>query len=203
MIPASDMKPGSNPLSGPSAITIAQISGVYVGNITFTELSVKLGVATYFAYMFGGFIRNIGCRLRPYERIPGATDRAMARAVAIAGDAFRGRRDREAAARAIARVFEEIQVDRRKLRPQVAVFGDLYTRDNEVMNQGLIRAIEEAGREVLSTPYSDYLKLIAEPYLKRWLIERRYGEVLLNKGLLALVNRLEKKILPDFCPAPG
>ncbi|MBI5584586.1 MAG: CoA activase [Deltaproteobacteria bacterium] len=178
-------------------------AGVYVGNITFTELSLRLGVATYFAYMFGGFIRKIGCHLRPYERNQGETDRAVTRAVAIAGDAFRGQRDRETAARDIVRLFEEIKVDQGTQRPQVAVFGDLYTRDNEVMNQGLIRAVEEAGGEVVTTPYSDYLKLIAEPYLKRWLMERRYGEVLLNKGLLELVNRLERKYYRIFAPLLG
>jgi hypothetical protein len=42
--------------------------------------------------------------------------------------------------------------------------------------------------------------MIAEPYLKRWWIEKRYGEVLLNKGLLALVNRLERKYYRIFAP---
>ena len=46
-------------------------------------------------------------------------------------------------------------------RPKVAIFGDLYVRDNEVMNQELVRCIEEAGGEVVTTPYSDYIKIVA------------------------------------------
>jgi predicted nucleotide-binding protein (sugar kinase/HSP70/actin superfamily) len=178
-------------------------AGVYVGNITFTDLSPRIGVEMYFAYMFGGFIRKIGCKIRPYEVNKGETDRAVSRAVQVAYDSFLGRQEREAAAQEIARMFREIRVDRRAPRPLVAVFGDLYTRDNEVMNQDLIAAIEAAGGEVVSTPYSDYLKMIAQPYFKRWLIEKRYGEVLVNKTLLSLVNLLDRKYYRIFEPLLG
>jgi predicted nucleotide-binding protein (sugar kinase/HSP70/actin superfamily) len=45
--------------------------------------------------------------------------------------------------------------------PRVAIFGDLYARDNDVMNQGLIRAIEDAGGEALTTPYTECVGFIA------------------------------------------
>ena len=100
-------------------------------------------------------------------------------------------------------MFQEIEVDRSRPRPQVAVFGDLYTRDNEVMNQDLIPAIEQAGGEAVTTPYSDYLKMIAEPYFKRWLMEKHYWEVLVNKALLGLVNFLDRKYYRIFEPLLG
>ncbi len=178
-------------------------AGVYVGNITFIDLSPRIGVEMYFAYMFGGFIRKIACKLRPYECNRGETDRAVDQALQIATDSFLGKQDRESAAREISRTFQKIKVDRSRLRPQVAIFGDLYTRDNEIMNQGLISAIEQAGGEVVTTPYSDYLKMIAEPYLKRWWSEKLYGEVLVNKALLGLVNFLDRKYYRIFEPVLG
>ena len=178
-------------------------AGIYVGNITFTDLSPRIGVEMYFAYMFGGFIRKMACKLRPYELTRGETDRAVSMAVQIAADSFLGKQDRQEAAREISRIFQEIKIDRTRPRPQVAIFGDLYTRDNEVMNQDLISAIERAGGEVVTTPYSDYLKIIAEPYFRRWLIERHYGEVLVNKALLGLVNLLDRKYYRIFEPVLG
>ncbi|MFH0786998.1 MAG: acyl-CoA dehydratase activase [Pseudomonadota bacterium] len=175
-------------------------AGVYLGNITFTDLSPRIGVEMYFAYMLGGLIRKIACKLRPYEGTNGETDRAVTRAVQIATDAFLGKQDREAAAWEISRMFQEIRVDRSSPRPRVAVFGDLYARDNEVMNQDLIAAIEQAGGEVVTTPYSDYLKMIAEPYFRRWLIEKHYWAVLVNKALLRLVNILDRKYYRIFEP---
>jgi predicted CoA-substrate-specific enzyme activase len=178
-------------------------AGVYVGNITFTDLSPRIGVEMYFAYMFGGFIRKIACRLRPYELTRGETDQAVSRAVQMATDTCLGKQDRQRTAREITRMFQEVQIDRTRPRPQVAIFGDLYTRDNEVMNQDLISAIEQAGGEVVTTPYSDYLKIIAEPYLRRWLIEKHYWEVLVNRTLLGLVNFLDRKYYRIFEPVLG
>ena len=47
---------------------------VYAGNISMADISVKLSLGNYFAYMFGGLIRRLGCRIRPYELKKGATD---------------------------------------------------------------------------------------------------------------------------------
>ena len=73
------------------------------------------------------------------------------------------------AAEALAAVLEgfgKIPVEREQ-RPKVAVFGDLYSRDNRVMNQDLIRFIENHGGEVVTTPYSEYARMIANPYFRK------------------------------------
>ena len=66
--------------------------------------------------------------------------------------------------------FESIEVSDGK-KPKVAIFGDLYVRDNDVMNQDLIHFIEAHGGEVIVTPYSAYVQMIAEAYLKKWFLE--------------------------------
>ena len=77
-------------------------------------------------------------------------------------------------------------------KPKVAIFGDLYVRDNDVMNQNLIRFIENHYGEVIVTPYSSYVQMIARAYLKRWFFEGKYLEVLSTKALMSTVTRLEK-----------
>jgi len=77
-------------------------------------------------------------------------------------------------------------------KPKVAIFGDLYVRDNDVMNQNLIRFIERHNAEVIVTPYSSYVQMIARAYLKRWFFEGKYLEVLSSKVLMSTVTRLEK-----------
>jgi hypothetical protein len=47
---------------------------VYTGSITFTDVSYRVGMNMYLAYMFGGMLRRMGCRVRPYERVSGSTD---------------------------------------------------------------------------------------------------------------------------------
>lgn len=167
---------------------------VYAGNISMADISVKLPLGNYFAYMFGGLIRRLGCRIRPYELEKGTTDAAICLSVAILEEAFLGRRSREEAVSAAVSLFEAIPrtADGAALRPKVAIFGDLYARDNDTINQNLIRFIEEQGGEVITTPYSTYAKMIAGPYMRKWLIEGYYLNTLVGGAIIAAVAPQEK-----------
>ena len=72
------------------------------------------------------------------------------------------------------------------------MFGDLYARDNAVLNQELIPFIEANGGEVITTPYSTYLKMIAQPYLRKWFVEGHYLEAL-SSGVLMAGLKLQEK----------
>jgi len=167
-------------------------AGVYVGDFTYSEISPLLGVGAYFAYLFGGLLRRLGCRIRPYEINPGQTDRTIAAALGILEDSFTGSRSKEDALAEVIEMFGSIP-KQEQWRPKVAIFGDLYVRDNDVMNQDLIHFIEQAGGEVVTTPYSEYLRIVADATFKKWSRERRYWVLAKYRALLALVNTLERK----------
>ena len=59
------------------------------------------------------------------------------------------------------KLFDGIEQNE-ETRKKVAIFGDFYVRDNDIMNQNLIEAIENAGGEVITTPYNDYAKITFE-----------------------------------------
>jgi hypothetical protein len=44
-------------------------TGVYVESMSMLDLSIKMPVNTYFAYMFGGYLPKMGGNLRPYENV--------------------------------------------------------------------------------------------------------------------------------------
>jgi len=179
--------------------------GVYCGSLSFLDLSMKVPINVYFSYMFGGLIRKMGCRIRPYEMIKGQTDEVIEESIGILSRAFAGERSRESALTEVIALFEAIaQHPGRATRQKVAIFGDLYVRDNDMMNENLVRFIEENGGEAVVTPFSSYLKMIANPYLKKWFREGLYLNVLSSKAILATVHRMEKtyakafsRILPD------
>ncbi|TAL33623.1 MAG: CoA activase [Spirochaetes bacterium] len=172
-------------------------AGVYVGDVTFLEFPPQMMINAYFAYLFGGLIRKAGCTLRPYEEVRGATDAAIARATEILEAHFLGKSPRETAVRDAVAEFENVAVKPGR-RPKVAIFGDLYARDNDVMNQNLVRAIEAAGGEALTTPYSDYAKVVAGSYFKRWLSEGKYKDVFTSRAMLGIVGMMEKKYYRYF-----
>jgi len=85
----------------------------------------------------------------------------------------------------------------------VAVFGDLYARDNEIFNQDLVRFIEKNGGEVITTPYSEYVRMIAGQYMRKWFVEGNYLGVLSSKAIMTAAGILEKRVYRPFEPLLG
>ncbi|HAK47082.1 MAG TPA: CoA activase [Spirochaeta sp.] len=165
-------------------------AGIYTGKLTMVDISPIVSIKAYFAYMFGGNLRKIGCMIRPYEVVKGETDRVIIECRDIFEKAFSGEMTyTEAVKLVIGRLdsIEYIKTD----RPKVAIFGDLYVRDNDVMNQNLIQYIEDAGGEVIITPYNEYAKIISGAVFKRWLKDLKVPEMILTKSLLAAMEVLE------------
>lgn len=171
--------------------------GVYLGDLSHMELSPRIAVYTYFAYMFGGLLRKLGCRVRPYEVNPGETDRLLEFSVRMLEEAFlKGGGFGDALEKIISR-FESLPRHSGQ-KPKVAVFGDLYVRDNDIMNQDLIHTIEKAGGEVITTPYNEYAKIISKAYFKKWFKKGEYMNWLKNRSLLAAAELVEKKYYAFF-----
>ena len=170
---------------------------VYTGGVTFWDFSLRTAINMYLAYMFGGLLKKMVCRVRPYETLPGATDRALAESLVILSTAFEHATSKEVALEQSIKLFEGIAT-REETRPKVAIFGDLYVRDNDVMNQDIIRVIEANGGEALTTPYSELMKVIAEPYIRKWYSEGIYGEAMTAQVLFRSINVLERRYYHYF-----
>jgi predicted CoA-substrate-specific enzyme activase len=170
---------------------------VYVGSMSFVDLSIKLPLNSYLAYMFGGLVRKMGCRIRPYEMERGTTDRIIRKSIDLLADAFFGNRSKESAVEEVVSYFEGIETDYAQ-RPKIAIFGDLYVRDNDVMNQDLIHFIEDNGGEVITTSFHSFLKMISGQYFRKWFIEGEYLNVLSTKTFFTTATMLEKAYYKYF-----
>jgi predicted CoA-substrate-specific enzyme activase len=170
---------------------------VYMGDVIFYDFSLAAAINAYLAYMFGGYLRKIGCSIRPYEKVRGATDSMIQNALTMLYDAFRYGRPKEQVLEKIISDMESIGTEREK-RPKAAIFGDLYVRDNDLMNKDLIRTVEENGGEVITTPYSEYIKIIVEPFTERSLKEGRYKDYVKTKFLKSLIPLVEDKYKKYF-----
>ncbi len=172
-------------------------SDVYTGNISFADISIKAAMNAYFAFMFGGLLRRMGCRIRPYEKHRGVTNLVIEKSLEILKEAFLGNKDKESAVSEVVDMFEGVETVPGKTI-HVAIFGDLYVRDNPMFNQELIRFIEDHGGEVVTTPYSEYVKMIAPAYFRKWFAERKYLILLGNRTLLETMVHREKAYYRQF-----
>ncbi len=172
---------------------------IYVGEITFKDISPLAPLHAYFAFLFAGILRRIGCRIRPYELEPGKTDKVIQHSLQRFTKMFdEPGMNRLDTVTAIIAEFEDIPYDRTARKTKIALFGDIYVRDNAVFNQQIIHSIEEQGGEVITTPYSEYAMMIAEGYFSRWFKEKQYGRLIAFKLLKAAMNYMEKAYHREF-----
>jgi len=177
-------------------------ASVYSGEVAHTEISVDVTRYAYFAYMLSGLLRRTGCKIRPYEIIKGETDAIMDHAIAILEQAFEGHKSIDKALKNIMPGFEKIKTEKIK-KPLVAIFGDFFVRDNDIMNQGIIHSIEKYGGEALSIPYSEFYKLITGNVMRRRSVDSGKLTIAGYKAILQILKLLEKKYYGHFEPFLG
>lgn len=183
---------------------------VYSGLLTHLEISLSACYYAFFAYFLGGLIRMTGCRIRPYEVKKGETDRVIKQSVGILEGAFLGEKPLEKTVMEVVNLFDSIQVVK-EARPKVALFGDFYVCDNDVMNQKLTQVIEEAGGEIITTPYSDLVRMSIDNVIRRRIDSGEYftaaKQRLISSGLKLLEDKFykyfEKYLGPQKTVNPG
>ncbi|MFC2111999.1 acyl-CoA dehydratase activase [Bacteroidota bacterium] len=168
-------------------------AGVYLGNVGNMDISISTSLQSYFVYMLGGLIRKMGCMTRPFEVETGSTDIVIEDSLKSMENAFIGKRDLESAVGEMARLFNGIKTEKNGSKPEVAIFGDFYVRDHDIMNQGLIKFVENAGGVVVTTPYHDYVKLTVDSIYRRRTKRGDYGTAVLIKVIMSLMNVLDRK----------
>jgi predicted nucleotide-binding protein (sugar kinase/HSP70/actin superfamily) len=171
---------------------------VYQGWVSNIDISLAMSIQTYFAYMLGGLIRKMACQVRPYEQVPGSTNHAIESSLAVLENAFGGQPDLETAVIEMARLFNGISIYENGGKPEVAIFGDFFVRDHEVMNQNLIDFVENAGGVVVTTPYHDYVKITASNVIRRMRKKGEYSMAILSRIMLTLLDKLEMKYYRQF-----
>ena len=127
----------------------------------------------------------------------GDTDGVINECITLLEKAFLGESSMEKAISESLTMFDTIRT-RKEKRPKVAIFGDFYVRDNDIMNQGLIHAIEDAGGEVISTPYSDYAKITIDNVLRRTRARGDYLEASVYRVLINVLKLVDDKYYKYF-----
>jgi predicted nucleotide-binding protein (sugar kinase/HSP70/actin superfamily) len=148
----------------------------------------------YCSYLLGGLLRKIGCRLRPYEKSLGQTDRVIEDARLRLSRCIATGEPKEAVFRKIVAGFGRIPLaDRPGTRPKVAIIGDLYVRDNEAFNQGLIADLESYGAEVVTVPFTYVVRLILDRDIRYLWENGRYISGMGNRLLAELLETAERR----------
>lgn len=172
-------------------------ASVYSGLLTHLEISLSACYYAYFAYLLGGLIRMTGYRIRPYEINKGDTDRVLNKTGGILEGAFLGKKAMDKAVAEIICLFDAIPRTDGK-RPKVALFGDFYICDNDIMNQNLSHTIEESGGEVITTPYTDQVKMSLDNVIRRTVDRGEYMTAAQQRLISSCLKLFEDKYYRYF-----
>jgi predicted nucleotide-binding protein (sugar kinase/HSP70/actin superfamily) len=112
------------------------------------DLSPPFFIALLRGMLAGDVINGIAYRLRPYEVVPGSTDKAVEAAKKICYDALYEKRSILWALHKSRKLFEAVEVDRTIPKPKVAIIGEFWAMTTEGDgNYKLQRFLEQEGAE--------------------------------------------------------
>ena len=167
---------------------------VFADEFEMKGLPLELVHDIYCSYLLGGLLRNMGCKLRPYEKSPGDANRVIEEARLRLARCIAAGESKEAAFREVVAGFSRIaQLPNPGARPRVAIIGDMYVRDNETFNQGLIADLENYGAEVVTVPFTYVVRLILDRDIRNHWEDGRYLSVMGGKLLAELLESMERR----------
>ena len=118
------------------------------GEASGLELNPAFFIGLLKGLIAGDVINGIGYRLRPYEKVAGATDAAIAQAKDICRDALLHKKSILAALMRAKKIFRTVEVDRTIPKPKVSIIGEFWAMTTEGDgNYQLQRFVEKEGAE--------------------------------------------------------
>lgn len=131
-------------------------------------------------------------RIRPYEVNPGETDRVYGEQLAKVCERAEKGLSLGICAREAAAAFGAIPVENAVRRPRIAVFGEIYIRNDPYANDNTLERIEELGGEVVYSPISEWLEFVNTSFIEKSRKLGRQGGVMTGRikaGVMAMMKK--------------
>src|SRR6478609_593182 len=118
------------------------------GEASGLELNPAFFIGLLKGLIAGDVINGIGYRLRPYEVVPGATDKACEAAKKVCYEALLNKKSILVALLKSKEIFKKVEVDRTRCKPKVAIIGEFWAMTTEGDgNYQLQKFLEKEGAE--------------------------------------------------------
>lgn len=167
---------------------------VFATEFEMRGMSYDLIYDVYCSYLLGGLLRKMACKIRPYEIIPGQTDRLVEQSRQRLYQCIKAGEPKEDVFREIVAQLAAVPVSANYgKKPKVSIIGDLYVRDNDVFNQQLVKELEAYGAEVVATPFTYVLRMQAVKHNYNLKEEKHYLLLLRDKLLVEVLEKFERR----------
>ncbi|MBT9161850.1 MAG: hypothetical protein DDT27_00391 [Dehalococcoidia bacterium] len=85
-------------------------------------------------------------------------------------------------------------------RPLVGINGEIFLRSNDFSNSNLVRTCEDAGLEVVVSPFGEWIKYLSLRNIEDGVKDRRIVKIIKGYFNRLIQNHDEKSVLDKFAP---
>lgn len=139
-------------------------------------LDMELRKDIWKAILCGDILYKMRCKVKPYERNEGETDRILEQAVQYMESVFENRVDYLEYLEKSVRLFEQVGIEY-STKPLVGVVGEIFVRCNPFSNGYVIESIEKYGGEAWLAPVSEWIQFTAYLHKRTSIRSMKWNEM--------------------------
>jgi predicted CoA-substrate-specific enzyme activase len=137
-------------------------------------------------------------RTRPYEASKGSADRLFKKWLGVFEETLEAGGALVPEARRAAGEFRALPLISSARKPLVAVFGEIYVRNDDYANDDTIRKLESLGAEVVYTPLTEWFDYVNYSYIQKSRERGKTSEVIKGKAREILISRVKRAVEKPF-----
>ncbi len=137
-------------------------------------------------------------RIRPYEVTPGSADALFSKWLGEFEKALEEGSSLPAQAKKAATEFSKFPRESIPRKPLVAVFGEIYVRNDDYANDNTIRKLEALGAEVIYTPLTEWFDYVNHSYIEKSKQNRKTASVIKGKTIGMVITRVKRAVEKPF-----
>ncbi|MCK5132367.1 MAG: CoA activase [Candidatus Sabulitectum sp.] len=137
-------------------------------------------------------------RVRPYEITPGSADNLFSRWLSVFEKALEEGSSLPAQAKKAALEFKKFPTKDVPRKPLVAVFGEIYVRNDDYANDNTIRKLETLGAEVIYTPLTEWFDYVNYSYIEKSRQNKKIASVIKGKAIGMVITKVKRAVEKPF-----
>ncbi|MCD6587647.1 MAG: hypothetical protein J7K88_03755 [Candidatus Fermentibacteraceae bacterium] len=137
-------------------------------------------------------------RVRPYEVTPGSADRLFKKWLSDFEDTLEKGASLAGRAKKAAVEFEKFPLRDIARKPLVAVFGEIYVRNDDYANDNTIDRLEAMGAEVIYTPLTEWFDYVNHSFIEKSKQNGKTASVIKGKTISMVITKVKRAVEKPF-----
>lgn len=137
-------------------------------------------------------------RVRPYEVTEGSADELFSRWLGKFEKVLEEGSSLPAQAKKAAAEFKKFPLRDIPRKPLVAVFGEIFVRNDDYANDNTIVKLENLGAEVIYTPITEWFDYVNQSYIEKSKQKRKTASVIKGKAIGIVITKVKRAVEKPF-----